>query len=80
MRWVEVVEVEAVAVVVLVVVADVGQAGWVVDRPPVPAAPASAPIAGTRSRTQLENRVTRRCAPNAARRWCAGRRPVRGCL
>ena len=68
MRWVEVVEVEAAAVVGLAVVADVGRAGWAVGRPPVPVATASAPIAGTRSHTPWECPVTRRSAPSAARR------------
>ena len=81
MRWVEVVEVEAEAVAVVVpgAGADAGQGGWVVDRPPVPVARAFAPIAGTKRRTQLENRATRRCAPSAARRWCAGRSPASAC-
>jgi len=67
-RWVEVVEVEAAAVVGLAVVADVGRAGWAVDRPPVPVATACAPSAVTRSLTQLEYPVTRKSAPSAARR------------
>lgn len=68
MRWVEVVEVEAAAVVELAVVADVGRAGWAVDRPPVPVVTACAPIAATRSPTQWECPVTRRGAPSVARR------------
>ena len=68
MRWVEVVEVEAAAVVELAVVADVGRAGWAVDRPPVPVATACAPIAASRSLTQWEYPVTRKSAPSAVRR------------
>ena len=68
MRWVEVVEVEAAAVAVLAVAADVGQAGWAVDRPPVPVATACAPIAASRSLTQWEYPVTRKSAPSAVRR------------
>jgi hypothetical protein len=67
-RWVEVVEVEAAAVAVLAVAADVGRAGWAVDRPPVPVATACAPIVGIRSRTQWECPAIRRGAPSAARR------------
>jgi hypothetical protein len=67
-RWVEVVEVEVAAVVELAVVADVGRAGWAVDRPPVPVATACVPIVATRSLTQLECPVTRRGAQSAARR------------
>ena len=68
MRWVEVVEVEAAAVVVLAAAVDEGRAGWAVDRPPVPVVTACAPIVATRSRTQLECPATRRDAPSAARR------------
>jgi hypothetical protein len=67
-RWVEVVEVEAAAVVVLAAAADVGRAGWAVDRPPVPVVTVCVPIVGIRRRTQLECPATRRDAPSAARR------------
>ena len=68
MRWAQVVEVEAAAVVVLAVAADAGRAGWVVDRPPVPVATAFAPVAGTRNRTQWECPATRRGVPSVVRR------------
>jgi hypothetical protein len=50
-RWVEVVEVEAAAVVVLAVAADAGRAGWVALRPPDPVVTVSAPTVGTGCRT-----------------------------
>ena len=72
MKWVEVVEVVAAAVadvvVALAVAADAGRAGWVALRLPGRAVTVSAPTAGTVSRTPLDNPVTRRNAPSAARR------------
>jgi len=67
-RWVEVVEAEAAAVVVLAVAADAGRAGWVALRPPGRVATVFAPTAGTVSRTPLDSLVTRGNAPSAARR------------
>jgi hypothetical protein len=67
-RWVEVVEVEAVAAVALAVAADAGRAGWVVLRPLVRAETVFAPTAGTVSRMLLDSHVTRRNVPSVARR------------
>ncbi|MDY6877262.1 MAG: hypothetical protein SWK90_13805 [Chloroflexota bacterium] len=68
MKWVEVVEEEAVVVVALAVAADAGQAGWAVPRPLVRMAIASAPTAGTVSRTSLDSPVTRKSAHSVAHR------------
>ena len=68
MRWVEIVEVEADAVVALAVVAAAGLAGWEVLRLPDPAGTASAPTAGTERRTRPVSLVTRTSAPSAVRR------------
>jgi len=65
-RWVEVVEADAV--VVLAVAADAGRAGWVALRPPGRAVTVSAPNAGTERRTWSVSLVTRKSAPSAARR------------
>jgi len=77
-RWVEVVEAEAAAVVVLAVEAEAGRAGWVALRPPVQAETVFAPTAGIVSRTPLDSHVTRRSAPSAARRWLAYRAQMNG--
>ena len=79
MRWVEV---EAVMVVVkvvaVVVVAGVGQAGWVVPPPLVLAATASAPVVGIASRTWWVSPVFRKSARSVARRWHASESLVSG--
>jgi hypothetical protein len=67
-EWVEVVDKVAVAVAVLVVVVDVGQAGWVVPLLPAPVATASVPVAGIESRTWRVCLVIRRSARSAVRR------------
>ena len=74
MKWVKVVEVVVVVaavadvVVALTVAADAGRVGWVVPRPPVREATASAPTAGTVSPTLSDSLVTKKSAHNAARR------------
>ena len=79
MKWVVVKEVVAVvAVVVLVAVPVAGRAGWVAPRLPVPAATASAPVAGTGSPTWRVSPVIRQSARSAARRWCANKQLVIG--
>jgi len=65
-RWVEVVEADAV--VGLDVAVDVGQAGWVAPRPQDRGAIASAPAAGTLSRTLWDSPVIRKSAHGAAHR------------
>jgi monomeric isocitrate dehydrogenase len=67
-RWVEVVEAEAVAVVVLAVAADAGRAGWVALRPLDPVVTVFAPTAGIESHTSSVSLVTRKSAHSAARR------------
>jgi len=56
-RWVEVVEADAV--VALAVAADAGRAGWVALRPPVRAETVFAPTAGIESRMSSVSLVTR---------------------
>ena len=68
MRWVEVVEAEAAAVVVLAVATDAGRAGWVALMPAVRAETVFAPTAGTGCRTSSVSLVTRRNALSAVRR------------
>ena len=68
MEWVEVVDKVAVAVAVLVVVVDVGQAGWAVPLLPAPVATASVPVVGIESRMWWVYLVIRRSARSAARR------------
>ena len=65
MRWVEVVEADAVAA--LAVAAEAGRAGWVALRPPVRAVTVSVPVAGTERRTSPVSLVTRRNALSVAR-------------
>jgi len=71
-RWVEVVEAEAAAVVVLGVAADVDRAGWAALRPAVRAAvraaTAFAPIAGTERCMRPASLATRRNALSVAHR------------
>jgi DsbC/DsbD-like thiol-disulfide interchange protein len=78
-RWVELVEVVAAVEEALAVVPVAGRAGWVAPRPPVPAATASAPVAGIGSHTRWACPVTRKSARSAARRWCANKERVRRC-
>lgn len=73
MTWVEIVEEVAVAVVALGAVADAGQAGWVAPRPPGRAATASAPVAGTGSRTRWACPAIRKSVRSAALRWYASK-------
>lgn len=68
MRWVEVVEVEADAAAALVAVAEAGPVAWEAARPPDRAAIVFAPVAGTGCRTLPVSLVTRKSAPNVARR------------
>ena len=68
MEWVEVVDKVAAAVAVLVVVTDVGRAGWAVLLLLAPVATAPAPVAGIESRTWRVYRVIGRSAHSAARR------------
>jgi hypothetical protein len=67
-EWVEVVDKVAVAVTVLVVVVDVGRAGWAVPLLLAPVATASVPVAGIESRMWRVYLVIRRSARSAARR------------
>jgi hypothetical protein len=67
-EWVEVVDKVAVAVAVLVVVVDVGRAGWAVPLLPAPVATASVPVAGIESSTWRVWLVIRRSAHSVARR------------
>ena len=79
MRWVELVEVVAAVEEALAAVLVAGRAGWVAPRLPVPAATASAPVAGIGSHTRWACPVTRKSARSAARRWCANKERVRRC-
>ena len=60
-----------VKVVAALVVAGVGQAGWVVPPPLVLAATASAPVVGIASRTWWVSPVIEKSARSVARRWHA---------
>jgi len=67
-KWVEVVEVAVAVEVAADVAAVAGRAGWAALLPPVPAATASALVAGIGSRTWWVRPVIRRSAHSAARR------------
>jgi len=77
MRWIEVVEVVAVAVVVPAVVVGAGRAEWAAPKLLVLVAPAFAPVVGIASRTWWASLVIRRSVRSAVRRWCVNSETTR---
>ena len=78
MRWVEVVEMAAVADAVQAAAAVAVQAGWEVPKPPGREAPASVPTVTTVNHTWWVCPATTSGAPSAAHRWSASKRPQTG--